>query len=62
MADGTVSIWDPSKMISPTPGVADVGKVNRHKGPVNALHFNPHRDSSHLLASGGAYAYFAFLF
>ncbi|OQR82602.1 hypothetical protein ACHHYP_15715 [Achlya hypogyna] len=55
MADGTVSIWDPSKMTNPaTHAAAEVGKVARHKGPVNALQFNPHRDSSHLLASGGA--------
>ncbi|EQC35750.1 hypothetical protein SDRG_06509 [Saprolegnia diclina VS20] len=55
MADGTVSIWDPSKMSNPaTQAAAEVGKVARHKGPVNALQFNPHRDSSHLLASGGA--------
>ncbi|OQS06532.1 transporter Sec31A [Thraustotheca clavata] len=53
MADGTVSIWDPSKIIN-NPTAAEVGKVSRHKGPVNALQFNPHRDSSHLLASGGA--------
>ncbi|KAH9094474.1 hypothetical protein LEN26_018312 [Aphanomyces euteiches] len=51
MADGTVNIWDPSKIAASAP--ADVGKVSRHKGPVNALQFNPHADMSHLLASGG---------
>ncbi|KAF0687464.1 Aste57867_20801 [Aphanomyces stellatus] len=51
MADGTVNIWDPSKIASSAP--AEVGKVSRHKGPVNALQFNPHADMSHLLASGG---------
>ncbi|RHY30630.1 hypothetical protein DYB32_006817 [Aphanomyces invadans] len=51
MADGTVNIWDPSKIATNAP--AEVGKVSRHKGPVNAVQFNPHPDMSHLLASGG---------
>ncbi|ETV80948.1 hypothetical protein H257_06393 [Aphanomyces astaci] len=51
MADGTVNIWDPSKIAANAP--AEVGKVSRHKGPVNAVQFNPHPEMSHLLASGG---------
>lgn len=31
-----------------------VASVNRHTGPVTGLHFNPHKSSSYLLASGGA--------
>lgn len=31
-----------------------VTSVQRHAGPVTGLHFNPHKASSHLLASGGA--------
>ena len=26
----------------------------QHQGPINGLHFNPHKESSHLLASGGS--------
>lgn len=33
---------------------AQVASVQRHAGPVTGLHFNPHKSSSHLLASGGA--------
>ncbi|KAF1793506.1 WD40 repeat, conserved site [Phytophthora cactorum] len=37
-------------------GMADgsIGRITRHKGAVNALEFNPHEDSAHLLASGGS--------
>ena len=53
LADGTVGIWDPSKLVA---GHAQprIAAVQRHTGPVNGLHFNPTPGSSHLLASGGA--------
>ena len=53
MADGTVNLWDASKLVAshPQPHVAAIA---RHAGAVNGLQFNPHRESSHLLASGGA--------
>ncbi|CAM9169034.1 unnamed protein product [Ectocarpus sp. 6 AP-2014] len=53
MGDGTVNVWDPAKLVAshPQPQVASVA---RHSGPVTGLNFNPHKSSSHLLASGGA--------
>ena len=57
MADGSVTLWNPKAMIDKADGApdaaAEIGKVSRHKGSVNALQFNPHDDNSHLLASGG---------
>ncbi|KAF0718241.1 Aste57867_1810 [Aphanomyces stellatus] len=50
LEDGTVAMWDPSTL-----GQADtLSTVTKHKGAVTALQFNPNKDSSHLLASGGA--------
>jgi protein transport protein SEC31 len=56
MADGAVTLWNPKLMIDSeegSPASCEIGKISRHKGTVNAIHFNPHEDSSHLLASGG---------
>jgi WD40 repeat protein len=53
MIDGTINIWDPSKLISDDPESLIVA-VEQHTGPIAGLQFNPHRESSHLLASGGA--------
>eukprot|EP00953_Heterococcus_sp_UTEX-ZZ885_P041552 21197-Heterococcus_DN1.PRE.2 len=53
MGDGTVNVWDPAKLVSSHPS-PQVASVQRHTGPVSGLMFNPHRSSSHLLASGGA--------
>lgn len=62
MADGSVSLWNPKALIDQSaPGAAptdvspEIGRITRHKGSVNALQFNPHEDSSHLLASGGRF-------
>ena len=54
MENGTVNIWDPAKILE-NDGVsqAQIGRVQRHTGGVRALQFNPHKDNSHLLASGG---------
>eukprot|EP00904_Undaria_pinnatifida_P012810 jgi/Undpi1/865/HiC_scaffold_10.g04329.m1 len=53
MSDGTVNVWDPAKLVASHPQ-PQVTSVQRHAGPVTGLHFNPHKASSHLLASGGA--------
>ena len=53
LADGTVGIWDPSKLVA-NHAQPRIAAVQRHQGPVNGLHFNPSPSSSHLLASGGA--------
>ncbi|CAN0500684.1 unnamed protein product, partial [Laminaria digitata] len=37
-----------------SPVIIQVTSVQRHAGAVTGLHFNPHKASSHLLASGGA--------
>ncbi|KAF1795304.1 Ancestral coatomer element 1, Sec16/Sec31 [Phytophthora cactorum] len=59
MADGSVSLWNPALMLDREPGTdapasCEIGRITRHKGAVNALEFNPHEDSAHLLASGGS--------
>ncbi|KAE9308391.1 Protein transport protein SEC31 B [Phytophthora fragariae] len=59
MADGSVSLWNPALMLDREPGTdapasCEIGRITRHKGAVNALQFNPHEDSAHLLASGGS--------
>jgi len=52
LADGAVGIWDPARLAAnhPQPRIA---MIQKHQGPVNGLQFNPHKESSHLLASGG---------
>uniref|UniRef100_M4B6P5 Protein transport protein SEC31 n=1 Tax=Hyaloperonospora arabidopsidis (strain Emoy2) TaxID=559515 RepID=M4B6P5_HYAAE len=59
MADGSVSLWNPALILDREPGSdapasCEIGRITRHKGAVNALQFNPHEDSAHLLASGGS--------
>lgn len=53
MADGSVSLWNPNALITGGDASPEIGRITRHKGAVNALQFNPHEDSAHLLASGG---------
>lgn len=53
MSDGGVDIWDPAKVVAQHPQ-AQVSRVQKHKGAVNGLQFNPHASNAHLLASGGA--------
>ncbi len=52
MVDGNIHVWDPAKVIE---GSEDslLASVEQHQGPICGLHFNPHKESSHLLASGG---------
>jgi len=53
MVDGNIHIWNPSKLAE---GEVDslLASVEQHQGAVSGLHFNPHKESSHLLASGGS--------
>ncbi|OQR85466.1 hypothetical protein ACHHYP_11810 [Achlya hypogyna] len=51
MEDGTVSLWDASKVFSGD--TALLGQVSKHKGAVTSVQFNPRPDNSHLIASGG---------
>lgn len=53
MVDGTVNVWDPSKVMQNDDNSL-MASVEQHQGTVTALHFNPHKESSHLLASGGS--------
>jgi len=61
MADGNIHVWDPSRLaeaeeeeVEPDQVDALLASVEQHSGAVTALHFNPHKESSHLLASGGS--------
>lgn len=53
MVDGNIHVWNPSKLAE---GEVDslLASVEQHQGAVLGLHFNPHKESSHLLASGGS--------
>jgi len=53
MNDGTINLWDPSKLISKHPS-PQMSSFKHHGGPVAGLDFNPIAASNHLLASGGA--------
>jgi protein transport protein SEC31 len=52
MSDGTIYVWDPAQLLAGE-SEALIAKVEQHEGPVNGLQFNPHREATHLLASGG---------
>lgn len=53
MVDGHINVWDPYKMYNKDPDPL-VSTISQHQGAIHGLQFNPHLDSSHLLASGGA--------
>jgi protein transport protein SEC31 len=55
MNDGFVHLWDPAKLVSGVKNNPDalIVSIEQHQGGIRGLQFNPHRDSSHLLASGG---------
>eukprot|EP00602_Paraphysomonas_sp_CaronLab_P004721 CAMPEP_0185020746 /NCGR_PEP_ID=MMETSP1103-20130426/3384_1 /TAXON_ID=36769 /ORGANISM="Paraphysomonas bandaiensis, Strain Caron Lab Isolate" /LENGTH=1052 /DNA_ID=CAMNT_0027551833 /DNA_START=113 /DNA_END=3271 /DNA_ORIENTATION=+ len=53
MIDGTINVWDPSRLASDHPEPL-IAAVEQHTGAIHGLQFNPHRESSHLLASGGS--------
>lgn len=53
MVDGNIHVWDPARLAM---GDSEclLASVEQHQGAIHGLHFNPHKESSHLLASGGA--------
>ena len=53
MVDGYVHVWDTAKLLTDDPEPL-IASVEQHQGAINGLQFNPHKDSSHLLASGGS--------
>lgn len=53
MVDGIINVWDPAKIVS-NDETALLASVEQHQGSIAGLHFNPHKESSHLLASGGS--------
>jgi hypothetical protein len=54
MADGIINLWDAYGIVSGKSEGVLLGQVKGHKGGVNALQFNPHPATSHLLASGAS--------
>lgn len=55
MVDGTINIWDPSKLQASGDEEGLIASVEQqHQGAIPGLHFNPHAESSYLLASGGS--------
>ena len=53
MVDGKIHIWDCAKLVGEDCGDALLAQLEQHQGPIHGLQFNPHKESSHLLASGG---------
>ena len=53
MVDGNIHVWDPSKMMADDPAPL-LMTAEQHSGPINGLQFNPHKEWSHSLASGGS--------
>jgi protein transport protein SEC31 len=53
MMDGNIHIWDPARLSS-NEQEALLASVEQHQGAISGLQFNPHKESSHLLASGGS--------
>ena len=53
MVDGNIHVWDASKLAIGEPDSL-LASVEQHQGAIAGLQFNPHKESSHLLASGGS--------
>ena len=53
MVDGTINVWDPAKLVADHDEPL-IASVEQHAGAIFGLDFNPHAESSHLLASGGS--------
>jgi len=54
MTDGTVNIWSPSSVVAST-GDEMLASISSHTGgAISSLHFNPHKASANLLATGGS--------
>ena len=52
MQNGIVSVWSPDALLS---GKSEpLATLNRNKGPVKAMQFNPHASASQLLATGSS--------
>jgi protein transport protein SEC31 len=55
MIDGTINLWNPHFLSAEGDGdEALIGSIAQHQGAVHGLQFNPHKESSHLLGTGGA--------
>jgi protein transport protein SEC31 len=54
MVDGTIHVWDPAQLAFGNAEASLLVSVAQHQGSIQGLQFNPHRESSHLLASGGS--------
>jgi protein transport protein SEC31 len=59
MVDGCIKVWDAYKLITATANGEDpssclLASILQHQGSVAGLQFNPHKDMSYLLATGGA--------
>jgi len=56
MLDGTVNLWKPSSLLAGSNSSDDalLASIQKHKGTVSALKFNPHAESPNLLATGGS--------
>ncbi|EIE18851.1 hypothetical protein COCSUDRAFT_49081 [Coccomyxa subellipsoidea C-169] len=52
LADGSVALWDPAKIVQGHGDASLIKQLTKHKGAVRAVQFNP--TAVHLLASGGA--------
>ena len=52
MADGSVSIFDPQKILD-NGSTALITTIKPHKETVSCIAFNPHAKMKHILASGG---------
>lgn len=52
MVDGILNVWDPSKLADGSDPL--LASVEQHQGAITGLNFNPHAESSHLLATGGS--------
>lgn len=53
MVDGHIHVWDPAKLVANDPAPL-LMTAEQHSGPINGLQFNPHKEWSHSLASGGS--------
>lgn len=54
MIDGTINLWNPNFLSCSGGEDALIGSIAQHQGAIHGLQFNPHKESSHLLGTGGA--------
>jgi len=48
LQNGVINVWDPKNMQNP------LAKIEKHKGNVNSMAFNPHAGKDHLMATGAS--------